>query len=166
MTRWIRILGAVFVPAVLLLPLPLPADPADHGLADRHAAQAKALFDEGFYRLLPRQSRAEAQAKFDLAVGENRRAIQLDPDHETAYRQLARVYRVQKRFDEEIDMQREILRLRPFDIDVRVHLADALTRLGRYPEALAELRAARGHTDDPHALGLLDRYIGLVEQRL
>ena len=39
-------------------------------LAEQHADRAKVLFTDGFYRLLPQQSRAEANVKFDLAVPE------------------------------------------------------------------------------------------------
>lgn len=166
MTRWLSLLWAVALSLLTLSPLSLQADPAAPGLAEQHAVRARALFDEGFYRLLPAQSRAEAAARFELAAQENRRAVDLDPANETAYRQLARVYHVQKRFDEESEVQQTLLGLRPEDVDLRVRFADTLTRLGRYPEALAQLQEARGYTDDPHALRQIDRYIELVEQQL
>lgn len=166
MKRWLSYLSAASALLLVLFPLFLAAAPADQSVAAQHAARAKAVFDEGFYHLLPRHNRAEANAKFALAERENLRALELDPSSEQARRQLARVYAAQKRFDDVIDVYQEILRLNPADVDLRVRLADVLTLRHRYQEALDQLQTARGYTEDPHALTQIDRFIRMVEQEL
>jgi tetratricopeptide (TPR) repeat protein len=159
-------MGAVFAALLLFIDPYLIAAPPGHSVAAQHAARAKVLFDEGFYELLPHGNRTAAYAKFDLALHENQRAIELDRDFEPAYRQLARLYHVQKRYEEEVSVQREILRLRPGDVDVRVRLADTLTRLQRYGEALEQLQVAQAYTNEPHALRQIDRYIAIIQDYL
>lgn len=158
--------GAAFGAMLLLFSSCLIAAPPEPSIAAQHAARAKALFEEGFYTLLPARNAVEAHAKFDLAEHENRRAVELDRNFEQAYRQLARLYHVQKRFDDEVAAQQEILRLKPGDIDVRVRLADTLTRLRRYGEAMEQLQAAQNYTDDTHALQQIDRYIVILQEYL
>ena len=140
--------------------------PAGLATAAQHAARAKLLYEEGFYQLLPEHARAQAQAKFALAERESLAAIRLDPTHEPAYRQLARIYAAQKRFADVIDVYRDILRMHPDDVDLRVQLADLLSQQERYAEALDELHTARGYTDDAHALSEIDRFTRLVQQAL
>ena len=154
--------------AVLLAAIPLlgMTAPGDRGVAAQHAARAKDLYEDGYYRLLPRHNRAEAETRFALAVRENLRAIELDPDSEVAYRQLAKVYRAQKRFDDVIDTYQEILRLNPADVDLRVRLADLLTLRHRYHESRDQLLIARTYTDDPDALAQIDRFIGMLDEAL
>jgi tetratricopeptide (TPR) repeat protein len=160
------LLCAVLALLLASIPVLVTAAPAERAVAAQHAARAKHLYDDGFYRLLPRHNRAEAEAKFDLAVRENLRAIELDPDSEVAYRQLAQVYRAQKRFDDVIDAYQQVLRLNPADVDLRVRLADVLTLRHRYHEALDQLLAARTYTDDPDALAQIDRFIGMLDEAL
>ena len=166
MKRWILLSGAALAAFSVLFSTSLNAGPALPDAAAQHADRAKAFFDEGFYGWLARGNRSEAQARFELAVRENRRAVELNPNLEQAHRQLARIYHVQKRYDEEIGARREVLRLDPSDVDERVRLADVLTRERRFPEALVELRTARAYTDDPHAVELIDRYIEIVSEHL
>ena len=166
MRRSILFSSAALAALSILFSSSLNAEPPGLSIAAQHAARGKALFDEGFYEFLPRNKRAEAEAKFNLAVRENLRAVELDPDLEPAYRQLARIYHVQKRYDKEIGTQLEILRLRPDDIDVRIRLADALIREQRFDEALEQFEAARTFTDDPYALDRIDRYIEIMQEHL
>ena len=164
MNPLVRFSSAAFAALSIFFSSTLCADPPGDSVAAQHAARGKALFDQGFYELLPRNNRAEAEARFDLAVRENLRAVELNPNLEQAYRQLARIYHVQKRYDDEIGAQREILRLRPDDVDVRVRLADALAREHRVSEALVQLEAAHKYTDDLHALEQIDRYIAILKE--
>ena len=164
--RWILLSGAALAASFLLSATTLNAGPPLPDAATQHANRAKALFEEGFYGLLARGNRPDAEARFELAVRENRRAVELNPNLEQAHRQLARIYHVQRRHEEEIGARREILRLDPSDVDERVRLADALTREQRLQEALVELRTARSHTDDPDAIEQIDRYIAIVSEHL
>jgi tetratricopeptide (TPR) repeat protein len=166
MRWWISKFGVAAAALFLLSISSLGADPPDLSVAAQHATKAKALFDEGFYELLRRGNRVEAEARFNHAIRENLRAAELNPDLEQAFRQLARVYHVQKRYDEEIGAQQEILRLRPDDVDVRVRLADALIREHRLHEALEQFRAAQGYTNDPDTLERIGRYIESLEEHL
>lgn len=132
--------------------------------AATHGARAQALFEEGFYDLIPHQQPEAARQRFERAVAELNQALAVDPNNEPALRLLARIHTVEGRHAEAADAYRRMLALRPGDIDTRVALALALSEEGRFDDAIAELRQARSYTRDEGVLRRLDGYIGRLEQ--
>ena len=75
---------------------------------------------------------AEAAAAFE-------RALDVDPGHALAARELARAYRAIGALDRAAKVLGGLIALAPFDVDLRWELADTLLRAARWDEARAVL---------------------------
>ena len=71
-----------------------------------------------------------AEAELEL-----RRALARDPSHQMALADLARFYRVRRRFDEAIEIYQTHLRLEPNRMDILLGLGQSFDRLNRLQEA-------------------------------
>ena len=75
---------------------------------------------------------AEAAAAFE-------RALDVDPEHALAARELARAYRATGAFDRGAEVLGGLIARQPLDVDLRWELADTLLRAARWDEARAVL---------------------------
>lgn len=98
-----------------------------------------------------------AEGRFDEAVAQARRAVELDPLSIRFIANLARVYYYARRYDESIRQYRQALELDPYDVFVHDALGDAYERRGLEREAIAEWSAALTLAGDPSAAATVDR---------
>lgn len=116
-------------------------------------------FKRGYYEMIPRGRKAEAQQEMARAEQAFIRAIEIDPDFTDAHRNLARLYYLQKKFDQAGIEYSHVLRLDPGDIDTYVQMAVVETELGNFEEAVSHLEAAKKKTDDEQVIQKLNDYI-------
>jgi eukaryotic-like serine/threonine-protein kinase len=83
-----------------------------------------------------------AQGRFNEAISEGRRALDLDPLSTRYIRNLGRTYYFARRYNEAIGQYRQALDLDPKDASVHELLGDTYQRVGDERGALAEWRAA------------------------
>ena len=98
-----------------------------------------------------------AEGRFDEAVAQARRAVELDPLSIRFSAGLARIYYYARRYDETIRQYRQALELDPNDVFVHEALGDAYQRRGFAPDAIAEWRAALTLAGDPSGAAMVDR---------
>ncbi len=96
-----------------------------------------------------------ALGRFDDAIGEGKRAVELDPLSLIINADLGTDYYFARRYDESIAQLRKTVELDPGFYYVRLNLGEALAAKGALDEAIAEYQKAHALNDDPFALGLL-----------
>lgn len=152
----------VFAASALAAAVPAPqknpqaAAPRD---GSSHLQRGLASFEQGFYELLPKGRRAEAETAFTLAVRELDLALEAEPLNKDAHRALARIQSLRKDHLAAAEHYRRLTEIDPFDIDSYALAALALAAAGRFAESRVELERAKGRTSDEQALSLLDDYL-------
>jgi TolB-like protein/Flp pilus assembly protein TadD len=96
-----------------------------------------------------------ALGRFDDAIGEGKRAVELDPLSLIINADLGTDYYFARRYDESIAQLRKTVELDPGFYYVRLNLGEALAAKGAFDEAIAEYQKAHALNDDPFILGLL-----------
>jgi tetratricopeptide (TPR) repeat protein len=132
------------------------------GEAEYHNQQGMTYFKKGFYDHAPKNQVADTERNYGLAIREFKAALESDPFHIDAHRNLARVYYVKKDFNSAAGEYRRVTELLPGDIDAYVILALSLTKLRRFDEAIEALESGKQHTSDPEVLNKLDTYIAKI----
>jgi|GEM_PF-4986279 len=136
------------------------------GQADQlsHLQRGAARFERGFYELLPKNRKAEAEVEFAAAAREYELALAEEPLSREAHRGLARVFYIRKNYVDAAAHYRRLTEIDPFDIDSYALAALALGESGRLAEARTELEKARLRTADPHALTMLDGFLRKLDE--
>src|SRR5437870_602199 len=98
-----------------------------------------------------------ALGRFDDAIAEGKRAVELDPLSLVINSDLAVGYHYARRYDEAIAQFRKTLEMDPGYYFAYVNLGQALEMKGARDSAIAEYQKARALNDDPSVLGLLAR---------
>jgi TolB-like protein/Tfp pilus assembly protein PilF len=98
-----------------------------------------------------------ALGRFDDAIAEGKRAVELDPLSLVINADLGTDYYFARRYDEAITQLRKTLEMDPGFYYAHVNLGWALEAKRDLEEALSEYQKARGLNDDPFVLGLLGR---------
>jgi TolB-like protein/tetratricopeptide (TPR) repeat protein len=96
-----------------------------------------------------------ALGRFDDAIVEGKRAVELDPLSLIINADLGTDYYFARRYDECIAQLRKTVELDPGFYYVRLNLGEALAAKGAFDEAIAEYQKAHALNDDPFVLGLL-----------
>lgn len=96
-----------------------------------------------------------ALGRFDDAIAEGKRAVELDPLSLIVNADLGSDYYFARRYDEAIAQQRKTLDMDPGFYYARFNLAEALAAKRIFDEAISEYQKARASNDDPFVLGLL-----------
>ena len=96
-----------------------------------------------------------ALGRFDDAIVEGKRAVELDPLSLIINADLGTDYYFARRYDESIAQLRKTVELDPGFYYVRLNLGEALAAKGAFDEAIAEYQKAQALNDDPFVLGLL-----------
>lgn len=138
-------------------PAPLPAQAAKNQQGLTH-------FQQGYYVHMPTGRKAEAQKQLEQAGEAFRQAIEIDGDCIDAHRNLARLYYLERKFDQASTEYAHVIRLNPTDIDTYMHMALAQIELGNVSEAVRYLEAAKKQTDDERVVQQLDGYIAKARQ--
>lgn len=121
-------------------------------------------FKRGYFEMIPRGRKVEAQQEMARAEQAFIRAIEIDPDFTDAHRNLARLYYLQKKYDQAAIEYSHVLRLDPGDIDTYVQMAVVETELGNFEEAVNHLEAAKNETDDEQVIQKLNDYIQKIKE--
>jgi len=96
-----------------------------------------------------------ALGRFDDAIAEGKRAVELDPLSLVINTDLAVDYHYARRYDEAIAQFRKTLEMDPGYYFAYVNLGQALEMKGARDSAIAQYHKARALNDDPSVLGLL-----------
>ena len=95
--------------------------------------------------------------RFDQAILELKRALELDPLSLPINGALGRIYYLARRYDEAIEQLRKTLEMNPDFYYAHWILGSALVAKGATGEAIGEYEKARALSNDPMVLGLLGR---------
>jgi adenylate cyclase len=95
--------------------------------------------------------------RFDQAILELKRALELDPLSLPINASLGRTYYLARRYNEAIEQLRKTLEMNPGFYYAHWNLGSALVAKGATGEAIGEYEKARALSDDPLVLGLLGR---------
>jgi serine/threonine-protein kinase len=106
-----------------------------------------------------------ATGRFDQAVAEGRRAVELDPMALIPNVELAAVYGYARRNDEAVAQLRKVIDMDPNWYLAHMLLGQTYSYTGQFAEAIAECEKARGLNDDPAVLAYLARSLALSGQR-
>ena len=118
---------------------------------------AVALYTEGEHLEQERKGE-DAQAKYREALACTPKALELKPDHVTAYQYQGLALSKLGRRREAIESLRQAVLLRPELVELHLSLADALDADGRHEDAVAECRRAQEVApDDPRPAAALER---------
>src|SRR5205807_937960 len=96
-----------------------------------------------------------ALGRFDDAIAEGKRAVELDPLSLVINTDLAVDYHYARRYDEAIAQFRKTLEMDPGYYYAHVDLGQVLAAKRAFGEAISEYQKARALNDDPFVLGLL-----------
>jgi tetratricopeptide (TPR) repeat protein len=121
-------------------------------------------FKRGYYEMIPRGRKVEAQQEMARAEQAFIRAIEIDPDFTDAHRNLARLYYLQEKYDQAAIEYSHVLRFDPGDIDTYVQMAVVETELGNFEKAVNHLEAAKNETDDEQVIQKLNDYIQKIKE--
>jgi len=138
---------------------PQKASPAHAQSRSPHLRQGLAAFEQGFYELLPKGRRAEADAAFALAMRELDLALEAEPLNKEAHRALARIQSLRQDHLAAAEHYRRLTEIDPLDVDSYALAALSLAEAGRFAESRIELEKAKARTTDEKALALLDGYL-------
>ena len=103
--------------------------------------------------------------RFDRALVEGKRAVELDPLSLINNADLGWVYINARRYDDAIAQLRKTIEIDPRFYLARYYLGEALQVKGQLPEAMTEYRTAVELNDDPLALALLGQAYARAGQR-
>jgi TolB-like protein/Tfp pilus assembly protein PilF len=106
-----------------------------------------------------------AVGQFDRAIGEGKRALELDPLSVIITADLGADYLVARRYDEAIEQFHKAINLDPRFYYVHWNLAEALELKGNLREALAEYKKAVELDDDPFVLALVGQAYAKLGRR-
>ena len=107
-----------------------------------------------------------ALGRFDDAITEGKRAVELDPLSLVINTDLGSNYCYARRYDEAIAQLRKTLEMDPGFYIAHVVLGQALDAKGARDAAIVEYQKARALNDDPSVLGVLARAYGLSGNKL
>src|SRR5438045_3943751 len=107
-----------------------------------------------------------ALGRFDDAIAEGKRAVELDPLSLVINTDLGSNYCYARRYDEAIAQLRKTLEMDTGFYIAHVVLAKALEMKGARNAAIVEWQKERALTDDPEVLGLLARAHGLSGNKM
>src|SRR4030095_16311011 len=150
----------------------------DDTLAEAHTALAEILFtyelnvlesDREFQRAIelnPNYASAHqwygganlaATGRFDQAIAEGRRAVELDPLSLIVNGELAAIYEYARQNDQAIGQLNKIIEMDPNWYLAHMILCQTYSSKGQFAEAVAECEKARGLNDDPAVMSFLSR---------
>jgi TolB-like protein/Tfp pilus assembly protein PilF len=93
--------------------------------------------------------------RFDHAIAEAKRAVEVDPVSSVIHADLGGVYMIARRYDEAIEQLRKTLEMDPEFYWAHRYLGVALELKGATTEAIAEYQKALELSDDPVMLGFI-----------
>ena len=158
----------------------------DETLSEAHTALGQALFsydrnvaesDREYQRAIelnPNYATAHqwyaggtlvATGRFDQAITEGRRAVELDPLSLIANVELSAIYGYSRQNDQAIAQLRKVIDMDPKWYLAHMVLGQIYADNGQFPEAIAECEKARSLNDDPAVLGYLARAYALSGKR-
>src|SRR6266536_2749504 len=107
-----------------------------------------------------------ALGRFDDAIAEGKRAVELDPLSLVINTDLGSNYSYARRYDEAIAQLRKTLEMDAGFYIAHIVLGQALDAKGARDAAIVEYQKARALNDDPSVLGVLARAYGLSGNKL
>ncbi|MFO7964288.1 MAG: tetratricopeptide repeat protein [Desulfobacterales bacterium] len=124
-----------------------------------------ALFNEGFYELLPGGKMDEANRNFEQAEKAFEQAVILDNASVESHRYLARVYALRKNVSGAADEMVKTIELDPENIDNYLILSSFYVRMKRYNDAEKALTYAKTLSRDPAAIDRINSLIHQMKER-
>ncbi len=107
-----------------------------------------------------------ALGRFDEAIAQGKRAVELDPLSLVINADLGVDYYFARRYDEAIAQLRKTVEIDPGYYYAHIDLGEALEMKGERDAAIAEYQKAQALNDDPYILGLLARIYGLSGKKI
>jgi len=121
-------------------------------------------FKHGYYDLLPRGQKSEADQNLNQAEKAFQKSIEINKNYIDAHLNLARLYHLQGKFNQAALEYDNAITLEPENIDTYVQMAVVQTELGDFDEAIQYLRRAKSQTTDQEVIQKLNNYITKAEQ--
>jgi tetratricopeptide (TPR) repeat protein len=121
--------------------------------------EGMALFQEGFYDLMPRGKLDEANRKFEQAEKAFRQAVFLNKNSVEFRRQLARVLVLRQNYSAAADEFQKTIELEPGNIDNYLILSSVYTRMKRYGDARKTLEHAKTLSKDTDTVEMINNLI-------
>jgi len=121
--------------------------------------EGMALFQEGFYDLMPRGKLDEANKKFEEAEKAFQQAVSLDGDSVEFRRQLARVHVLRQNYSAAAAEFLKTIELEPENMDNYLILSSVYTRMKRYGDARKTLEHAKTLSEDSAAIEMINKLI-------
>ena len=121
--------------------------------------------DNAYFKAIPQKDEARAEAEFAHAERAFRKAINKKPEDPKPYLHLGRTYFVQKKYHEAAELYRQASRIAPQDKNIKLQLASALEKAGRYEESISTLEGMKAGETDIRVIRILDGFIGKMKMR-
>ncbi|SDP07089.1 tetratricopeptide repeat protein [Desulforhopalus singaporensis] len=121
-------------------------------------------YNSGFYDHLPHGRKAEATHEFVQAEKAFKKAIEIDSNYVEAHRNLARLYFVQKKFNDSAAEYSKVIELAPYDLETYVCLARVQLKLGNFTRAIEYLELVKTKTENSQKIQRLNEYIEKIKQ--
>ena len=121
--------------------------------------------DNAYFKAIPQKDEARAQAEFAHAERSFKKAINKKPGDVTPYLHLGRTYFVQKKYHKAVELYKQASALAPQDKKIKLQLASALEKAGRYEESIIILENMKAEETDIRVIRILDGFIGKMKIR-
>jgi cytochrome c-type biogenesis protein CcmH/NrfG len=121
--------------------------------------------DNAYFKAIPQKDEARAKAEFAHAERAFRKAINKKPGDAKSYLHLGRTYFVQKKYHKAAELYKQASRIAPQDKKIKLRLASALEKAGRYEESIITLENMKAEETDMRVIRILDGFIGKMKIR-
>ncbi|HNT56813.1 MAG TPA: tetratricopeptide repeat protein [Syntrophales bacterium] len=131
------------------------------GMEDETFYNDKGLthYNRAYYDYLASGKTEQAGEEFEKAAEAFLKAVKINDRFVEAYRNLGRVYTVQKKDELAVEAYRKVVALDPENVENYLPLASALQRTGKCGEARDVLARAKSLAADPAVRDALDKMI-------
>lgn len=122
-------------------------------------------FENAFFKAIPQKDKAGAKAEFAHAERAFRSVIDKKPGDVGPYLHLGRTYFVQKKYHKAAELYGQASTIAPQNKKIKLKLAAALEKAGKYNESIITLESMRAEETDFRVIRILDEFIRKMKMR-
>lgn len=124
--------------------------------------KGEAYYEKGYLKYAPKGKTEEAKEAYGLAELEFKKALDSDPSFFEAHINLARLFSVQRKYEQAAASYQDALNLEPGNLEIAVRLANALFLMGEHDQALEILIIVRDRTTNPDLKEKINTFIDKI----